>query len=334
MIGSQIRVGGLLNPYYTITGWLSSTQLIIDQPWYGPDVTSQPYQVLQIYYPVPPDFGYWYVVVSIKDGYRLWTNMTESDLALLDPQRANTGQTYAVAFRDYTPQFGGTIGAVIPAGATGPSPISTTSDGYSYPANATFIVQVVTGGATGTATFRWMRSGQVAFSLAQLTADFATDLSDGVQVYWPDSQIYVSGDLFVINCQSIVSSSGPRYELWPGPTFPGYLYPYIYIARESDLTVQQPQLPPYIASRGEVILEMALASCARFPGADADKPNPYYSLALAGMHETRVSNMLVDLERNDEEVGVTNITYQEYPFYPAPWMDGSWQQSHAPFLRG
>jgi len=102
MIGRQIRVGGLLYPYYTITGWNSATEILIDQSWAGPDVVAQPYQILQIYYPVPDDFGYWYVIVSIKDGYRLWTNVTEQDLALLDPQRTNQGQTYAAAFRDYT----------------------------------------------------------------------------------------------------------------------------------------------------------------------------------------------------------------------------------------
>jgi hypothetical protein len=283
---------------------------------------------------VPPDFGYFYCVVSIKDGYRLWTNMTENDLALVDPQRANTGQTYSVAYLDFTPQYGGTIGPVIPVGAVGPAPISTTTVGYNYVSNATYIIQVVGGGIAGVATFKWMRAGQTAFSLPALTSDSAQDLMDGVQIYWPDAVTYIANDLFIINAQSNVISSGPRFELWPGPTFTGYLYPYIYLAKEYDLTAQQPQLPPFVANRGEVLLEMALAACARYPGADADHPNPYYSLALATMHETRYEKMMVDLERNDEEVGVTNIDYQSYPFYPSPWLDGSWQQTHAPFLRG
>ena len=83
MIGSQIRLGGLLYPYYTIVGFLSATALLIDQPWAGPDVTNFSYQILQVYYPVPSDFVYWYIVTSPKDGYRLWTNITENDLALL-----------------------------------------------------------------------------------------------------------------------------------------------------------------------------------------------------------------------------------------------------------
>lgn len=333
MVGSQIRIGGLLYPYYTIVGWQSATSILIDQPWAGNDVVAQPYQILQIYYPVPADFGFWYVIVSIKDGYRLWTNITQSDLALLDPQRTNYGQTYTASFRDYTPQLGGVIGPVIPiTSPSDPAPISTTSTGYSYIANASYIIEVVTGGISGTATFKWLRAGQTAFQPTIATADTAQDLQDGVQIYWPDGVTYVSGDQFVVNAQANATQSGPRYELWPAPTFSGYLYPYIYIAKEYDLTVDQPQLPPFVANRGEVLLEMALASCARYPGADAEHPNVYFNLALATMHETNAMAMIYDLERNDEEVGVSNITYQEYPFYPAPWLDGSWQQSHAPFM--
>uniref|UniRef100_UPI00195D2EAA hypothetical protein n=1 Tax=Fusobacterium mortiferum TaxID=850 RepID=UPI00195D2EAA len=89
--------------------------------------------------------------------YRLWTNVTEQDLAVLDPQRTNQGQTYAAVYRDYSSQFGGVIGPVLPVTSpTDPGPVSTTTFGYSYVTNATYIVQVVTGGTTGTATFRWM----------------------------------------------------------------------------------------------------------------------------------------------------------------------------------
>ena len=333
MVGSQIRIGGLLFPYYTIVGWLDAAHIVIDQPWAGNDVVAQPYQILQIYYPVPADFGYWVVVVSIKDGYRLWTNVTETDLGLLDPQRTNQGQTYGIAFYDFSPSFGGIIGPVIPVAATGAAPISTTSTGYSYVANATYIIQVVTGGTTGTATFKWMRAGQTAFQPTVATADSAQDLSDGVQIYWPDSQTYVANDLFIINAQSLVSSGVPRYELWPAPTYSGYLYPFIYIAKEYDLTAQAPQLPPFVANRGEVLLEMALAKAATFPGTE-ENPNPYFSLALSQMHDRRATELIWDMERNDQEVAIEAITYQTYEFYPAPWVDGNWQQSHAPFLGG
>jgi len=334
MIGTQIRVGGLLYPFYTIIGWLSPTQLLIDQPWNGPDVTGQSYQILQCFYPTPPDFGYMYAVVSIKDSYRLWINLTENDLAILDPQRTNFGQTYAAVYRGYSNNYGGLVGSTLSVTSpTDPAPISTTTLGYSFPANATYIIQVVTGGAVGTATFKWMRSGQTAFSLQQPTTSYPYDLSDGVQVYWPTAN-YVSGDLFVINCTSQVSQGSILYELWPTPSYSGYLYPYIYVAREYALTTQQPALPPLIANRGEVILEGALQKCAEFPGQDSEHLNPYHDLKQAMYHAKRLEDMMVDLMRNDEEVGVSLIDYEIYPYAPAPWQTGEWQQTHSPFLLG
>lgn len=334
MVGSQIRLGGLLYPYYTITGFLSPTQILIDQPWAGPDVSLQPYQILQLYYPVPADFNYFYVAISIKDAYRMWTNVTEADLAMLDPQRTNQGQSYALSFKDYVQNFGGTIGPCIQVSGSGPSPVSTTTTGYSYVANATYIIQVVTGGISGVATFQWLRSGQTAFVGPAVTSDGPQDLQDGVQVYWPDNVTFVAGNIFIINAQSQIQTGVPRYELWPAPTFNGYLYPYIYIRKEYDLTPQQPQLPPFIASRGDILLEMALACCARYPGSDSEHPNPYYDLKLAQVHDVRAEHFLNELERNDEEVGVSNVTFESYPMFAAPWATGSWQQHHAPFLGG
>jgi len=334
MIGRQIRIGGLMYPYYTIIGWNSATSIEISAPWAGPDVTHQTYTMLKIYYDMPSDFGYFYYVVSIKDAYRLWINVTENDLAMMDPQRTNTGQTYAIAFRGYNDAYGGSIGPVMRVSGSGDSPVSTTSYGYTFVTNATYVVQVVTGGVTGVATFQWMRAGQTSFTGPVLSTEEAQDLMDGVMLYWPTGNTYVANDVFIVNCLSQVTESAPQYEMWPAPTFNGYLYPYCYIAKEYALTTQQPKLPPFIANRGEVLLEMALVKAAEWPGSDEKEPNPYFSLALAKRHQDKSQQLIWDLERNDEEVGVTNITYQTYPLYPAPWLTGSWQQSHAPFLNG
>jgi len=334
MVGQQIRVGGLLYPFYTIVGYLSPTSLLIDQPWAGPDVVAQAYQILQCYYPVPSNFGYMYAVVSIKDSYRLWINLTENDLAILDPQRTNFGQTYAAVYRGYSQIYGGYISPVIPVTSpTDPAPVSTTTTGFTYVASATYIIQVATGGAVGTATYNWMRSGQTAFTGPVVTSNSAQNLMDGVQIYWPNAT-YVSGDLFVINAVSSTTSGQILYELWPAPSFSGYLYPYIYVAKESDLTTAAPTLPPLIANRGEVLLEAALQKCAELPGQDSDHPNFYYYLKQALYHQSRLNDMMVDLERNDEEVGVSLIDYEIYPYAPAPWLTGEWQQTHAPYLTG
>jgi hypothetical protein len=333
MIGTQIRIGGLLYPFYTISGWLSATQIFIDQPWAGMDVTSEAYTIQQNYYPMPTDFGYFYAVVSVKDGYRLWTSLTQADLALMDPQRTNFGQTYAIAFRDYSPIYQGVIYPTTPLGAYASNPISTTTLGFSYPIAATYLIQISGSGLTGTATYVWTRIGQTAgFGAPVTTQTYPLDLSDGVQVYWPAGATWTSGNSWIINAQPVATSGVPRYELWPAPTYSAYLYPYQYIAKEYDLTPQQPQLPPFIANRGEVLLEMALEKCAEFPGADADHRNIYHDLRQAQYHANKVKDMLIDLERNDEEVAVNNIDYQMWPAYPAPWFTGQWQQTHAPFL--
>lgn len=333
MIGRQIRLVGLLYPYYTIVGYISATQLLIDQPWVGDEITAAPYQILQIYYPVPTDFAYFLYVISIKDAYRLWTNITEAELAVLDPQRTNQGQTIMTAFRDYTSNYGGTIGPVIPVAATGSSPVSTTSTGYNYVADSTFIIQVTLTGISGVATYKWMRSGQTSFSgVGTVTSTDAQDLQDGVQVYWPSGQSYTSGDLFVINCNSQITSGVPRYELWPGPTYSGYLYPYQYAKKEYDITDEQPTLPPFVANRGEVLLEMAMAACARYPGPDMDHPNPYYNLSLAKTHDERAMQFIDDMWRNDKEVGIDDIWYQEMDMAPSPWQTGQWQQRHSPYM--
>lgn len=333
MIGRQIRVGGLMYPYYTIVGWNSATEILIDTPWSGPDVVNQTYQMVQIYYTMPEDFGYFNYVVSIKDAYKLWTNLTETDLAMLDPQRTNTGQTYAIAYRGFNQQYGGSISQPIRMIGTGGAPISTTSYGYTYVADATYIIQILSTGASGVATFQWARSGQSSFVGPIVTSETAIDLADGVMLYWPTGRTYTAGDVFAVNCVSSVTSSAPQYELWPAPTFNGYLYPYCYFAKEYALTPQNPKLPPFIANRGEVLIEMALEKAASFPGTDSQNPNPYYDLKLAVYHRQNAKDLIEDLERNDEEVGVTNITYQTYPFYPAPWLTGQWQQTHAPFYK-
>jgi len=304
----------------------------MDQPWAGQAQSNVPYVILKTFYEMPSDFGYFYTAVSQQGAFRLFTNVSQNDLAILDPQRTNYGQSYALSFLDYTPIYGGVVGPVVPVAASGPSPVSTTSYGYNYPADATFIVQVVTGGVVGVATYQWMRSGQTSFTGPVVTSNDAQDLMSGVMLYWPNAT-YVQNDLFIINCVSMQTDSGPRYELWPAPVYNFGLFPTIYIKKEYDINTQMPTLPPFIANRGEVLLELSLHKAATFPGTK-DNPNPYYDLKLAEGHMRRYEYMLVDLERNDEEIGVSNVSYQNYPFYPAPWLDASWQQRHAPFIGG
>lgn len=120
----------------------------------------------------------------------------------------------------------------------------------------------------------------------------------------------------------------PRYEIWPHVTS-AYVLPFLYVARPTDLQDPGATLPRYI--RGDVLLEMALAEAAKWPGPAADKPNPYFNLKLAEMHTTRAEYMIAELERQDEEISIMNVKYDtitRLPWAPLP-MDASFWQKHA-----
>jgi len=120
----------------------------------------------------------------------------------------------------------------------------------------------------------------------------------------------------------------PRFEIWPHVTS-AYVLPFLYVARATDLQDSGSILPRYI--RGDVILEMALAEAAKWPGPSTDKVNPYFNPRLALAHETRVEYMLSELERQDEEISIMNVRYDtitRLPWAPLP-MDSSFWQKHA-----
>ena len=330
MVGIQIRIGGIGSSYptYTITQVLSPTSLVMDQPWTGPTLTGQQYQIFQCYFNVPSDFNYFYSLINPTNNYRLWTNCTEADFDRCDAQRANSGPSFGAAFYGYTATYLGTIDPVLQVRGSGAVPVSTTGSGYSFPANGTFTVEITTSGASGAATFQW-KFGSGAYTTAVTTDVNPIDLAYGVQVYFPVGT-YVIGDTFIINVTAGVLSGVPRYELWPRPIATPYVYPFLYVARHDDLSDTNPVLPEFIARRGDVVLEMALACCARFPGTDHDHPNIYYDLSLADRHQTAADKMVNELETQDDNVGMKNLTWANSMEYaPSPWLDGSYLQSHA-----
>ena len=120
----------------------------------------------------------------------------------------------------------------------------------------------------------------------------------------------------------------PRYEIWPHQKSE-YVYPYLYETRATDLEDSGATLPRYI--RGDIILEMALAEAARWPGADNARPNSYHNLKLAEYHDVRAERMIMRLELQDDNVYVDDVNYQSainMPYAPLPWVDASWMQNH------
>lgn len=120
----------------------------------------------------------------------------------------------------------------------------------------------------------------------------------------------------------------PRYEIWPHQRAE-YVYSGLYISRMPDLSDPGASLPRYI--RGDVLLETAMAQAARWPGPARDAPNPYFSLALAQMHDARAAKMVRELELTDDNICETDVYYQSLsamPMAAIPYGDARFLQSH------
>lgn len=120
----------------------------------------------------------------------------------------------------------------------------------------------------------------------------------------------------------------PRFEIWPHRTSQ-YVFPYMYVSRPPDLSDPGATLPRQI--RGDVLLELALANCARWPGEGKDTPNPYFNLQLAMQHEARGQAMLAELGRTDDELMENDVSYislSAMPFASIPFGDARFLQSH------
>lgn len=335
LVGVQFRSSGALSlfPTYTVAAYISPTSLLLSSPWIGPTQTAVGYTLFQCYFPVPADFNYWYSLTNLAANYRLWTNTTQAEIDQCDPQRSQYGISYAASFFDYTTNYLGVIAPALQVHGAGPSPISSTSYGYTYPANSVFVVEITTGGTPGGGlAFAWKQDAGSSATITVLDNE-AIDLSNGVQVYFPQA-VYSQGDVWIIQCTAGTSAgpSVPRYELWPRPnasviTSPTpYVYSGAYVSRPLVLSDDSPTLPPFI--RGDVILEKALKACAQFPGTESS-PNPYYSVSMAQMHEASAERMIMELEIKDDDVATRDLKYENFPYSQVPWMDGSWQAVHA-----
>jgi hypothetical protein len=324
MVGFQIRIGGLLNATYTIIQVISATSIAVDRLWVGPTAVGQSYGVAQVYVTVPADFDYFYSVTNPTANYRLNFNVTQADLDSYDPQRSQVGQSFALAYLDTTPNFNGTVGPAIQVVGTGTAIASFTS-GYSYPMDSIYTIRIATGGGIGVATFDWKQDSGITGGTGILTNTGLTDLSNGVQAYF-QAGTYVAGDVFVIACKADATSGLARYELWPRPVASPYTYPFLYARRMPELSDDAPQLPARM--RGDVLLEMALAQLALWPGT-AEVPNPYRDLGVNRVHSTKAETMIYELEKLDNEVAMKDLI-STLP-YMGPWRDGSWLQTHASY---
>lgn len=124
-----------------------------------------------------------------------------------------------------------------------------------------------------------------------------------------------------------ISPPLPRYELWPHKK-EQYTYPFLYASRPDDLEDPGATLPRFI--RGDVLLEMALAEAARWPGTEG-KENKYHNQKLADFHEAKAMMLVAELELQDDNIYEDNVSYQtviNMPYAPLPWVDANWMQNH------
>lgn len=329
MVGKQLRVGaigGSSYPTYTITQYISPAVVILDRIWVGANLANQAYLVFQCYFEVPQDFEAFYSIINPSANYRLNHLATQAELDSYDPQRAQSGIAYAVAFYDFTKNYEGSIAPAIPVYGTGSSPVTTTATGYSYPQDSLYSIRIASGGASGVATFDWKQDGGTTSGTGLLTDINPINLSNGVQVYFPVGT-YNAGDVFAFYCKSDATTSVARYEMWPRPISASFVYPYTYVVKPPALTDDQPQLPTTIARRGDVLVEMALAQLALWPGTDT-APNKYANPVTANTHRITAERLIYELEKKDDDIAIKDLTYQGLP-YMGPWRDGSWLQTHA-----
>jgi hypothetical protein len=322
MVGRQFRLG-TATPIYTIADVTSATTLELDTAWGSTTTSGVTYEIYQCFFTPPSDFHAFICLWDPAFNWQLYINYSQQELNAWDAQRANSGQAYLLAARDYSKSSSGTVTALTQVTGTGPDPVITGT--YTGATDAIFTIECTTGGAALTAVFRWKKADG-SWTSNVTTDTLAQDLQEGVQVYWPDTVVYVDGDVWVTQARVVNSVGLPRYELWPHNKA-NYVYPFLYEARATDLQDTGAVLPRYI--RGDVLLEMALAEASEWPGAGVDRPNPYFNMQLALMKRKAAETMILELERQDDNTYLQDAFYQPVSFPYAPFPDANWLQRHA-----
>jgi hypothetical protein len=327
MAGRQFRIG-TANVIYTIQSVESATSLTLDKPWGNATATAQSYEIYQCYFTAPDDFQSFISVWDPNFNWQLVLDYSQNVLNAADAQRANSGNAYLVAWRDYSSSAIGKVEQPVQVDGSGPDPGSAGT--YSGPNNALFTVEITTGGASGTAVFRWKKDGgSYTSGVTTDVAGAAQDLQDGVQVYFPTGATYVLGDIWVIRATAGANAGRPRFEIWPHQKAQ-YVYPFLYWKRPMDISQTNVTIPYSIDSN--LILDMALAKAASWPGPATDRPNPFYRLELADRHERKAQQLLLQAQVKDQEIFMSDTIYQEataMPFAPVPALgDVNWLQKH------
>lgn len=321
MVGRQFWIGTAI-PIYTIAQFNSATSIELDIPWGDATAAAQTYQIYQCLFTPPADFHQFISVWDPAFSWQLYLDAPRSD------NNNVGGNCYAVSFYDYSGSQVGVVGAPVQIVGSGPDPVQ--GGIYTAPADSIFTITATTGGAAGTAVYKWSKNdGSYTTGVVSDVNGAAQDLQDGVVVSFPTGQTFILNDTWVIRATAISNSGVPRYMLWPYQQA-AHVYPYLYEARATDLNETNAVLPRFI--RGDVLVDMAMEEVCSWPGPSIEKPNPYFSTRNAERYRKNNERQLLTLERQDDETWLQDLTYS-YSMLSWPYVsvlgDSAWLQSHA-----
>lgn len=140
-----------------------------------------------------------------------------------------------------------------------------------------------------------------------------------------DSERTMTGDPYLVAWFDYDSTNYlQRYELWPHCTSQD-VFPFLYVRRIDPSDMEGTEVIPYQLF-GSILIEMALEEAALWPGPSTEMPNPYYAERMARLHRDRAEQMLMEAERQDEEMFCQNVTYLQAT--TMPFGDSDWLAKH------
>lgn len=141
-----------------------------------------------------------------------------------------------------------------------------------------------------------------------------------------DPQRVNAGDPWVLADRAYSSAGLVQYEWWP---IPATARPYqgLYIRRAADLV--NPTDTPIWPLRGDEILKGAMVDVCKWPGT-AEQPNPLFAQRhLMAAYEAEFQDLLIELERQDQDIMLTWYAEQGWADWPYAPLDAKFLQSHS-----
>jgi hypothetical protein len=327
MVGSQFRLSDSL-PIYEIVGYTSTTKLKIFPAWDTTTASAQGFTIFKNKFALPADCVELLSAISPTYRRKIWIGVPQEVLDENDAQRTRaTGAPSVLSPCEYSPVSYGSFSSAILAIGTGPKPVA--SGTYTGQDDATFTIQVTTGGVGGTAVFKYKKN-EGAFTVSVTSDPGGTYLSDGLLLVWPDTSTFIVNDVFTVRAKANYVAGAPRVEMYPYSTT-AIVIPYWYVARHPDVTDDGVTLPGALAHRADIIREKAFEFVSAWPGTE-DRPNPYNQINRRDYHAANWMQMVLELTKQDNALYQRNVLpAQRMPFAPWPFANYGNMQDYDPY---